>query len=466
MKIGSKTALVALAVAGILTVGAFTAPPVQAQRGPMYYRIGGGRPVPPSAYLGYNYSIGVGLSVGANFSCGKFNLKENIKGVLNNVKDAADEMQNAMVAAANAAIASLPALILQRLNPGLYDIFTNALLEAKARVNISVASCQQMEAAIAEGGNPFEGWVRVGRWSSWQEKGAASPGAVTDVADQVKEDNGRAGVPWVCTDGGEKAGGVGQRTIRPIRDAVTAGINVILGRQGGGLPHELCSNAAISGASPGAQRLAELFDTPSEAADFAAQVNGDLEVTTYDGGVKGHQPGTGILPYVERDQITINSSLNQAVSLSLGQPLPENLSKDISAPRMEITEQTLNALRSLQGAERQAYLGRLASEISVARNIEKLLMVRRALLAARDMPEIRNGPGERQVQEGIDRIYQQVEELMFETRIRHELVSNTALALLEAETNKRSDTVIISPPDTGAGIEHGAPARAGDVDGH
>ena len=33
----------------------------------VYYRMGGGRPVSPAAYLGYNYNFGVGLKVAASF---------------------------------------------------------------------------------------------------------------------------------------------------------------------------------------------------------------------------------------------------------------------------------------------------------------------------------------------------------------------------------------------------------------
>ena len=38
---------------------------------------------------------------------------------------------NAMTTAATAAIAALPALILQRANPGLYDLFQNAPSDAR-----------------------------------------------------------------------------------------------------------------------------------------------------------------------------------------------------------------------------------------------------------------------------------------------------------------------------------------------
>ena len=48
-----------------------------------------------------------------------------------------------LTAAASAAIASLPALILQRANPGLYDLFQNALLQAEdelASVNMIIGN--------------------------------------------------------------------------------------------------------------------------------------------------------------------------------------------------------------------------------------------------------------------------------------------------------------------------------------
>lgn len=464
-----RLVVTSIAAGVVLATGLmFTVETASAQRSParspMHYRMGGASPVPPAVNLSYNYSLGVSLRAGANFSCGKFNLKENIAGVLDDVKSAADDLQNMMVQAAQSAIASLPALILQRLNPGLYDIFQNALLEAKARVNISVASCQQLEAAMAdENRNAFEEWVRVGRWAAFQEKGGAEPRKVAKVNEDVKEDNGRSGIPWVCTDGGEKAGGEGQRAIRPIRDAVTTGVNLILGRQGSGMPNDLCANTPIRGDTPGAQRLANLWDRPEDMATFAAQVVGDTTVYTYDGGNKEYQPGTGILPFIERDSVQVQSSMHGAIRQSMGMELSEATMEAISAPGLTINDQTLDALRQMQGDERAAYVQRLSDEVSVARNIEKLLLVRRALLASRDVPEVRNGPAITQINEAINEVYEQVEELMFESRVRRELVSNTALLILGEQAARRMEPVIITSPDTGGGMEHGAPSRGGLV---
>ena len=463
-----RLVITSMAAGAVLTAGMmFAAESANAQRGPMYYRLGGASPVPPAAHLSYTYSMGVNFRAGANFSCGKFNLKENIAGVLDSVKGAADDLQNMMVQAANSAIASLPALILQRINPGLYDIFQNALLEAKARVNISVASCQQLEAAMADDDrNAFQEWIRVGQWNSWQEKGAANPAKAPAIKEEVAEDNGRDGTTWICSDDSDdKAGGEGQRPIKPVRDAVVAGINIMLDRQGSGRPNEICSNAAIpSGSGSGSSdRLAGLWDRPEEVAEFAAQVVGDTTVFTYDTPGKEYQPGKGILPFVERDSTMINVNLGQAIRQGMGQPLSEAMVEAISAPSLNITEQTLDALRQMQGEERAAYVKRLADEVAVARNIEKLLLVRRALLAARDLPDVRNSPATTQINEAIAELYEEVEELMFETRIRHELVSNTALLILGEQAARRMEPIIINSPDGGGGMEHGAPSRGGLV---
>ena len=64
---------------------------------------------------------------------------------LNDIGAGIDNMMNAMTAAASAAIAALPALILQRANPGLYDMFQNALLQAEETMQLATKSCEQME---------------------------------------------------------------------------------------------------------------------------------------------------------------------------------------------------------------------------------------------------------------------------------------------------------------------------------
>ncbi len=96
-----------------------------------YYEIGGAEPVSvpanPSVVL---VTLGGSVQLGLGYSCGKFDPVAAIANTLNNIGAGVDNAMTAMTAAASAAIASLAALILQRANPGLYDLFQNALLKS------------------------------------------------------------------------------------------------------------------------------------------------------------------------------------------------------------------------------------------------------------------------------------------------------------------------------------------------
>jgi len=93
-----------------------------------YYEIGGAEPVsrPPNPSV-TSVTLGGSIELGLGYSCGKFDPVAAVTNTLNQIKSGASSMMNAMITAASSAIAALPALILQRANPGLYDLFQNAL---------------------------------------------------------------------------------------------------------------------------------------------------------------------------------------------------------------------------------------------------------------------------------------------------------------------------------------------------
>ncbi len=94
-----------------------------------YYEIGGAEPVSvPANPSVVSVALGGPLQLGLGYSCGKFDPVAAVTHTLNDICTGVDNMMGAMTAAASAAIASLPALILQRANPGFYDMFQNALL--------------------------------------------------------------------------------------------------------------------------------------------------------------------------------------------------------------------------------------------------------------------------------------------------------------------------------------------------
>ena len=148
--------------------------PGQAAQGPTedslwYYEIGGAEPVSvPANPAVTSITLGGSAELGLGYSCGKFDPVAAVTNTLNEIGDGLDNMMDAMVAAATNAIASLPALILQRANPGLYDLFQNALLKAEKVMQLATKSCEQMEAEIAQGKNPYADLITLSKGNDWK----------------------------------------------------------------------------------------------------------------------------------------------------------------------------------------------------------------------------------------------------------------------------------------------------------
>ena len=78
-------------------------------------------------------------------------------------------------------------------------------------------------------------------------------------------------------------------------------------------------------------------------------------------------------------------------------------------------------------------MGRLVSEISTARTVEKALLARRLLLSGRQVPEVYATEVAREhADASIAELDREIESLLFETRVRREIVSETAGMLARA----------------------------------
>ena len=134
-----------------------------------YYEIGGAQPVStPLNPSVVSVTLGGSAQLGLGYSCGKFDPVTAITNTLNEIGAGVDRMMGAMTAAATSAIAALPALILQRANPGLYDLFQNALIKAEETLRLATKSCEQMEAEIAQGKNPYADLVVLSKGNDWK----------------------------------------------------------------------------------------------------------------------------------------------------------------------------------------------------------------------------------------------------------------------------------------------------------
>ena len=419
--------LIALAVTIVPDSYAAQAP---TEDGLWYYEIGGAEPVSvPANPAVVSTTLGGSAQLGLGYSCGKFDPVAAVTNTLNDIGSGVDNMMNAMTAAATSAIASLPALILQRANPGLYDLFQNALIKAEETMQLATKSCEQMEAEIAQGKNPYADLITLSKGNDWKvQMGIGGNDAVT-AKDTVESSNGDNGVPWI----GGQAGGTGQPVLEFTGDIVEAGYNINM-------------NRAVTDTSPvpaaSATRLSEIWSTPGEARDWTVDVVGENIVTTCDTCRKDSIPGTGLLPKLYQESATVTTEIQNLVS-GATPPTLANLDQ-ITAPGVAITRQVIEAIREMPASEQSLIMGRLVSEISTARTVEKALYARRLLLSGRQVPEVYATEVAREhADNSIAELDKEIENLLFETRVRKEVVSDTVATLLERAAAKRQSSLTV-----------------------
>lgn len=402
-----------------------------------YYKIGGAAPVSvPANPSVVSVTLGGSAQLGLGYSCGKFDPVMAVTNTLNNIKSGVDDMVNAMTVAASSAIASLPALILQRANPGLYDLFQNALLKAEQTMQLATKSCEQMEAEIAKGKNPYADLITLSKGNDWKVQMGIGGNDAVSAKDSVETANGRNGVPWI----GGQAGGDGQPVLRFTGDIVQAGYNIHMNRP-------ISETAPVP---PAAQtRLAEIWPDPIAARDWAVDVVGENIVTTCDTCRKDSIPGTGLLPKLYSESAAVTTELVNLVS-GATPPTRDNLAA-VTAPGVAVTRQVIEAIRDMPATEQGLIISRLVAEISTARTIEKALYARRLLLSGRQVPEVYATEVARQhADTAITELDKEIENLLFETRVRREVVSDTVTVLLERSAARKQaslDTPTVDPVD-------------------
>jgi len=402
-----------------------------------YYEIGGAEPVSaPANPSVVSVTLGGSAQLGIGYSCGKFDPVAAVTHTLNDIGAGVDNMMNAMTAAASSAIAALPALILQRANPGLYDLFQNALLQAEETMQLATKSCEQMEAEIAAGKNPYADLITLSKGNDWKlQMGIGGNDAVT-AKDAVESANGDNGVPWI----GGQAGGAGQPVLQFTGDIVQAGYNLHMNRP-------VTATGPVPPAS--STRLSQIWPSPVDARDWVVDVVGENIVTTCDTCRKDSIPGTGLLPKLHQESTAVTADLQNLVS-GATPPTLANL-EGVTAPGIAITRQVIEAIREMPAAEQGLIISRLVAEISTARTVEKALYARRLLLTGRQVPEVYATEVAREhADASIAELDREIDSLLFETRVRREVVSETVATLLQRAAARRQSSLNVpqvSPVD-------------------
>ena len=394
-----------------------------------YYHIGGADAVmgPLNAKV-QSVSIGGSLNLGAGMSCHGFDPTLGLTTALN---QAVQNMGPLLTNAATAAISALPGLILQRANPGLYEMYQEFVSYANAALSLATKSCEQMQSDAVHGRNPFDKWLTLSKSYTWKDQAGKTQSGTQNIdvlqaLGVVEKQGGDNGVPWA---GGTNAGGKNQPPIKLVSDVVRAGYNIEQNQSG---------NPLGAGAGDTASLVAQAWKTPADAAGYAVAVLGDLQIATQNGTPPQATPGHGLLPQIAQDRAAMAAKLADLVK-GAAQPTPDNLSQ-ASSPHTVLNREVLDAVRKLSSQEQSIAVGKLASEAAVAANVERALMLRRLLLAGAGEPNLHAAGVTDDVQRLVAILDREVDQLLYESRVRKELVSDSAAALLDmaAQENARA----------------------------
>ncbi len=418
-----------------------------------YYQIGGARSISLPANVNVKTKVlSASYEYGLGYSCGNFNPLKGIADEINGLKGVKDKLIIGAVGAVTSAIGSLPALIMQRIDPGLYDLFQNALIRAEATIALANKTCEDYEQQIKQGGNPYGGWTDISKAIDWKfQMGTKGHGtskvSVNSAKTTVSKNNGKHGLPWV---GGTKAGGVGQAPIKSTADVVLSGYNLTLNRKANNIKKPVIKKGVVT------PRLVEIFPTPKEASDFAVSVVGDVHIRTHNNHTNKTIPGHGLLPHIEKENTKIEKALSELISGKTKLNI-DNLAV-VSSNDVLINADVVQAIQKMHPSEQVIAISKLSSEVAMSKVMEKALVIRRMLITGKREPNISQTPSKKHISNSIEQLDRDIENIMFEKRIHTELASKTpALILqLQAQHNNRSMAHSVASGSENTVIEDGA----------
>ena len=411
----------------------------------LLYRLGGAEPISlgPSARAS-TLRLGVSAEWNSDLVCGNFDVAHSIRNQLNGVSGAFQDFMGNVVQTAQGVVASLPALVIQRLNPGLYDLLQNGVLEAGQEFRVARLRCDE----IADGmGDTLahEGWSGIARADYWRRE--INVGG-RDVVELVSEADGAAGadggVPWI---GGASAGGAGQEPIEAVGDVSKAGYNLLLGRAAG-------DDSDVGPAACGESDICRAWDDPEELAAWMRRVVGEIEVRTCDGCRRvTAQAGLGLPSLYRREKSELQNVLRPLAQTDAvpGEAVLEGLT---GGAGFRVTRRVIEAIRDEPRPVDVA--DRLAGELAIGRVMEQAAMARRALLAGMREPNVANNEAAlRQAERALGELDREIRQMEVELRVKALVASNSSVAVLRRAGIRKRIPVWEASPD--GGLREGAP---------
>ena len=408
------------------------------------YRLGGGEPISlgPSARAS-TLRLGVSAQWDSNLVCGDFDVAHSVAQQLNGISGAFQDVMGNVVQTAQGVVASLPALAIQRLNPGLYDLLQNGVLEAGQEFRVAKLRCDEIADDMGDR-VAHEGWAAVAKADYWRRQIDVGGRDVLEVAEEADASGADGGVPWI---GGTAAGGAGQEPIEAVGDVAAAGYNLLLGRAA-------ADDSPVGPAACGDSDICAAWDDPGEMAAWMRRVVGEIEVRTCDGCRKvNSQAGLGLPSLYRREKSDLVNILQPLAQTDVvpGEAVLAGLT---GGGGFRVTRRVIEAIREEPRPVDVA--NRLAGELAVGRVMEQAAMARRAMLAGMREPHVAgNAAALEQAERAVAELDREIRQMEVELRVKAIVAGNSSVAVLQRAGIRRRIPVWEASP-AGA-MREGAP---------
>ena len=399
------------------------------------YELGGGaaygaastRIVPPS--------IGLGVQWKADMMCGNMDLQSTIKNQLNGATDGFKNIMGGIVESATGAVMSLPAMMIQRSNPGLYELLSNGVLQARVDFDRSKMSCQgilDQASSYLDGGPSLAALAKA---ETMKSAVRATNGDSVAAEKKAESEGTENGIEWM----GEKRGGSGQKPLVLTEDIARRAYNTTVGRTAN-------TNAMITAAQCNGAAICTLWDTPQKAAEFAKKVVGETELTTCLDGCDPAvvKPGTGLLHLA--DEVYEEKATLMVKLLDKNQKISEEDLRKLSTPMLPVSRSVIEALRD--DPDGQVLSERLLSEISLADITWKGIQLTRLLMTGAQNPDVQKvAEAKQHVSDKVANLQAEIDSMKMEMDMRRDLANNTATAALNRAAAARAQSGLVLEAD-------------------
>jgi len=366
-------------------------------------------------------------NIGAD--CSGFDAGISVEGMMNDLDSQFNRLQRDAVNAMKGFVTRLPMLLIQRMDPGLYELINNGIIKGEDIFNLSVQSCESMSANFSQNG--FGALANESTYFDFSSSLASDPDKKkTDIVETMNDkgaSKGEAGVPKLS---GGNCGDKASNPCRPVEDVVKAGVDIAFKK----------SFDARTPVGEAKSWIKNVFDSSSEAEDWIKKTLGTVEYgtckkcTQYDETV-----GTGVYDDIANEARSIAEDIVDIVDSGKVPTRTELLS--ISVNDMFVDENVIFALRDEQ-IHRGVFISRIADDLALMKVVDKLLAARRILLAGKSDPNFQSVTMNREIiNDKLALITDEIRMLKEDLELKASAKGDVIVRLLDRYSNRRNTDV-------------------------